>query len=129
MPDSKNQFNVLIVDDSPTMRQMITFAIKRVKGLSLTEAHDGVDAFKKLGEQQFDLIITDIIMPVMDGLKLIGLVRSRPELKEIPIIVISTRGAEEDLNRARALGANSYILKPIQAHNVMNEVKKTLDIS
>ena len=119
---------VLIVEDSPTMRQMISFAVKRIKDVEVTEAQDGVDGYQKLTRERFDLVMTDVIMPVMDGLKLIGLIRSRPEMKDIPIIVITTRGAEEDRQKAMALGATTYVLKPIQSHKVLAEVKRLLGI-
>lgn len=122
------QYNVLIVEDSPTMRQMISFAIKRIKGMEITEAVDGVDGYRKLTSQKFDLVITDIIMPVMDGLKLIGLIRSQESLRALPIIVVTTRGAEDDREKAMVLGATSYILKPIQSFNVISEVKRLLGI-
>lgn len=121
-------YRVLIVEDSPTMRQMISFALKRIRGLEIVEAGDGVDGYKRLTTEKFDLMLTDVIMPVMDGLKLISLVRSREETRHLPIIVITTRGAEEDRAKAMALGATSYILKPIQSFNVYTEVRKLLGI-
>ena len=110
------------------MRQMIVFAIKRIRGLEIVQAADGVEGYKQLSQGSYDLIITDIIMPVMDGLKLISLIRSNDAYKDIPIIVISTRGGKEDREKALALGANSYIMKPIQSYNVYTEVKRLLEI-
>ena len=104
---------VLIVDDSPTMRQLLAFALKRLPGVVIAEAANGVDGLKKITGERFDLIFTDINMPVMDGLKLVSLVRKDAALNNIPIVVISTEGAEEDRNRAFALGANDYITKPV----------------
>jgi len=89
--------NFLVVEDSPTMRQLISFSLKRFKNAKIIEAVDGVDALKKLsGPEKIDLILTDINMPVMDGLKLVSLVRQNAQLKNIPIIIITTEGAEED---------------------------------
>ena len=106
--------NFLVVEDSPTMRQLISFSLKRFKNAKIIEAVDGVDALKKLsGPDRIDLILTDINMPVMDGLKLVSLVRQNAQLKNIPIIIITTEGAEEDRERGLALGANAYISKPI----------------
>ena len=62
-----SEYNVLIIEDSPTMRQLIAFALKRIKGVRIVEANDGVDGLKKLSAARFDLIFTDINMPVMDG--------------------------------------------------------------
>ena len=103
----------LVVEDSPTMRQLIVFALSRIRGLTVIEADDGVDALKKLAGGHFDIILTDINMPVMDGLKLVKRVRGDEGLKQIPIVIITTEGAEEDRQRALALGANAYITRPI----------------
>jgi two-component system chemotaxis response regulator CheY len=119
----------LVVEDSPTMRQLIVFALNRIRGLQVVEADDGVDALRKLGGGKLDIILTDINMPIMDGLKLVKRVRSDEALKGIPIIIITTEGADEDRQRALALGANSYITKPIQAPQVIAKVKELLKIT
>jgi two-component system chemotaxis response regulator CheY len=108
------------------MRQLLAFALKRLPGVSITEAANGVDGLKKITGERFDLIFTDINMPVMDGLKLVGLVRKDPALANIPIVVISTEGAEEDRNRAFALGANDYITKPVQSPQVQEVARRLL---
>ncbi|MDT8318194.1 MAG: response regulator [bacterium] len=121
------KYNILVVDDSPTMRQLIVFALKRLRDVSITEANDGVDGLKKISSAKFDLVLTDINMPVMDGLKLVSLIRGDATHKEVPIIVITTEGGQEDKDRAMALGATSYITKPIQANSVLTVVKGLLD--
>src|SRR6188474_968056 len=118
----------LVVEDSPTMRQLIVFALSRVRNLKVTEADDGVDALKKLSGQKFDILITDINMPMMDGLKLVSMVRRDEVHKDIPIVIITTEGAQEDRQRALSLGANAYITKPIQAPQVIATVKELLKI-
>lgn len=124
-----SKYKVLVVDDSPTMRQLIVFALKRLREVSVTEANDGVDGLKKISGDKFDLVLTDINMPVMDGLKLVSLIRSDATHKDVPIVVITTEGGQEDKNRAMALGANSYITKPIQANHVLTVVKDLLAIT
>jgi two-component system, chemotaxis family, chemotaxis protein CheY len=119
---------ILIVEDSPTMRQLIGFALKRLPGSVITEAADGVDGLKKVNANRFDLIITDINMPVMDGLKLISLVRRDVNYRNIPIMIITTEGGAEDRERALALGADAYITKPIQASQVLDTAKSLLGI-
>jgi two-component system, chemotaxis family, chemotaxis protein CheY len=121
-------FNILIVEDSPTMRQLISFALKRIRGVRIVEACDGVDGLKKISSEKFDMIFTDINMPVMDGLKLISLVREDASHKGIPIVVITTEGAQEDRQRALALGANDYITKPIQPNRILEVAKQLLKI-
>jgi len=123
------QLHALVVEDSPTMRQLIVFALSRIKVLKVVEADDGVDALKKLSQQHFDILITDINMPMMDGLKLVSMVRKDEVHKEIPIIIITTEGAQEDRQRALSLGANAYITKPIQAPQVISKVKDLLKLA
>ena len=119
----------LVVEDSPTMRQLITFSLKRFKNAKIIEAADGVDALKKLHNAKVDLVLTDINMPVMDGLKLVGMIRQREEFKNIPIVIITTEGAEEDRERGMALGANAYIAKPIQSSQLIRTVSDLLETS
>ncbi len=124
-----SEYNVLIVEDSPTMRQLISFALKRLRGIRIVEANDGVDGLKKLSAERFDLIFTDINMPIMDGLKLVSLVRNDANYKTTPIVVITTEGAQEDRERALALGANDYITKPIQPNRILDVAKTLLRIA
>jgi two-component system chemotaxis response regulator CheY len=121
-------YKVLVVEDSPTMRQLIVFALKRIRGFQISEANDGVDGLKKLSAEKYDLIVTDINMPIMDGLKLVSMVRNDPNYKETPIIIITTEGATEDRERALALGANEYITKPIQTTQILETVKKLMNV-
>lgn len=118
----------LVVDDSPTMRQLISFSLKRFKGCKIVEAVDGVDALKKLQDTKVDMILADINMPVMDGLKLVSLVRQNPKIKSVPIVIITTEGAEEDRQRGLALGANAYIAKPIQSAHLLKVISDLFDL-
>ncbi len=117
----------LVVEDSPTMRQLISFSLKRFKGCRIIEAVDGVDALKKLQMEEVDVILTDINMPVMDGLKLVTLVRQNPKLRDLPIIIITTEGAQEDRDRGLALGADAYISKPIQSSSLLKVITEVLE--
>ena len=124
-------YKVLIIEDSPTMRQLLVFTLKRVRELEIEQAADGVEGFKKLAAGKFDLILTDINMPVMDGLKFVGLLRNDAanENKGIPIIIITTEGGEAERDKGLALGANSYITKPINAVSLISAVRKYLNIA
>ena len=122
------EYSCLIVEDSPMMRQLLVFALARVKNLRVTEADDGVDGLRKLASTKYDVIQTDINMPIMDGLKLVKRVRTDPVHKDTPIIIITTEGSQEDRQRALQLGANAYITKPIQAPQVIAKVKELLKI-
>lgn len=110
------------------MRQLIAFTLRRLPHVTLVEATDGVDALKKLGGEKFDLIFTDINMPIMDGLKLVSLVRNDQALRHIPIVIITTEGAAEDRQRGLALGANDYLTKPIQAGRILAVARELLGI-
>lgn len=117
---------ILIVEDSPTMRQLLVFALKRMKDVEIVEAQDGMDGLRKVTSDHFDLAFVDINMPVMDGLKLISLIRGEQNLTAMPICVITTEGAKEDRERAIGLGANEYLTKPIQANKVLAVAKALL---
>ncbi|MAG32187.1 MAG: two-component system response regulator [Deltaproteobacteria bacterium] len=117
---------ILIVEDSSTMRQLLVFALKRMKGIEVVEAQDGMDGLRRVTSDHFDLALIDVNMPKMDGLKLISLIRGEPGLASMPICVITTEGAREDRERAIGLGANEYLTKPIQANKVLAVVQSLL---
>ena len=119
---------ILIVEDSPTMRQLLAFALKRLKDVEIVEAQDGMDGLRKVTSDHFDLALIDINMPVMDGLKLVSLIRGEDSIANMPIVVVTTEGASEDRERALALGANEYLTKPIQANKVLSVAKSLLKV-
>ena len=119
------QRHVLVVDDSPSMRRQLLHALGRIEGLTGSEAGDGAEAWRKLAGAHFDLLLTDVNMPILDGLKLVALVRQQGAHRQIPIVVITTEGAEADRRRAMGLGATSYLVKPVQAQQVV-EVARSL---
>jgi two-component system chemotaxis response regulator CheY len=120
--------SALIVDDSPAMRKQLGYALQRVQGMTCVEATDGADAWRKLTAGAFDVVLTDINMPIMDGLKLVGLVRAGGAHQGTPVVVITTEGAEADRRRAMSLGANAYLVKPVQAQQVVETVRALLRI-
>ena len=120
----------LIVDDSQAMRRSISYALQRLDDLVCLEASDGAEGMKRLASEHFDIILTDINMPVMDGLKLIAHVRAEESPhKDTPLVVITTESAPEDRRRALALGANAYLVKPLRANTVLDTVKQLLKIA
>jgi two-component system chemotaxis response regulator CheY len=122
------EHRILIVEDSPTMRKLLVFALKRLKGVHIVEAADGMDGLRKVTSDHFDLAFVDINMPVMDGLKLISLIREEQSLEQMAICVITTEGASEDRQRALGLGANEYLTKPIQANRVLSVARSLLKV-
>jgi two-component system, chemotaxis family, chemotaxis protein CheY len=114
--------SVLVADDSQTMRMLIFFhLIKILPGIRLVEAVNGADALEKLRSTDVDLVVTDMNMPEMDGAGLISAIRE--ELKrDMPIVVITTKGEQRDRDRGIELGANGYITKPID----ISQFRKTI---
>lgn len=129
MSDPAPQLTALVVDDSSAMRKQLGWALQRVFGMSPVEATDGADAWHKLAAGCYDIVITDINMPLMDGLKLISLMRESGAHRFVPIIVITTEGAEADRNRAMALGASKYLVKPVQSQQVVDAVRELLQLA
>ena len=120
---------LLVVEDSPLVRQLIAFTLRRLRDCRVVEAVDGVDALKKMASEKIDLVITDINMPMMDGLKLVSHLRGSPRTKSVPIVIVTTEGAEEDRKRGLALGANAYIPKPVQPSELLKTVMSLLEPS
>lgn len=121
---------ILVVEDSPTMSQLLTFILKKLKDVDVVAVNDGVNGLKKISEGKYDLILTDINMPLMDGLKFISLVRgdkANPN-RDVPIVIITTEGEEEVRSEGMALGANSYITKPVKAGEVVDTVSGLLKV-
>lgn len=123
-----NDYTALVVEDSPTMRQLLVSALGQMGELTILEAEDGVDGLKQMREHQIDILITDINMPMMDGLKLVGMVRKDPKHRDIPIIIVTTEGAREDRDRGLSLGADAYLVKPVKPSEVVATVGDLLGL-
>ncbi len=118
--------NVLIVEDSKAIRSMIRVSLEETGGFFVVEAGNGFEALKTLPTRPFDLIITDINMPDINGLELIGFVKSNPAYKDIPLIIVSTEKSDEDKKRGMALGASGYVVKPFTKDELMVMVQRVL---
>ncbi len=118
--------NVLVVEDSKAIRSMIRVALEEAGGFFAIEAGNGFEALKTLPTRHFDLIITDINMPDINGLELIGYVKSNPTYRDIPLIIVSTEKAEEDKKRGMALGAVGYVVKPFKKEELVAVVSQAL---
>lgn len=103
---------ILIVEDSVTMRLFVRMFLRNLQDVSIIEAIDVLDGLEKINKESFDLIITDINMPRINGLELIKKVREVMGSK-VPIIILTTRGEEVDIERGLLLGADNYVTKPI----------------
>ncbi len=119
--------NVLIVEDSKAIRSMIRVSLEETGGFFAVEAGNGFEALKALPTRRFDLIITDINMPDINGLELIGFVKSNPSYRGIPLIIVSTEKSDEDKKRGMALGAAGYVVKPFTKEELMTAAKSALE--
>jgi len=117
---------ILFADDSSIMRLFARMSTRQIKDIILTEAMDGLDAVEKIREEMFDLIITDINMPNMDGLQLIRQIRTMG--LSVPIIILTTLGEEQDVARGMDLGANDYVTKPISACKLSNIIANFMNV-
>ena len=124
-PPALANVTALVVDDSAAMRTQLLSALTPL-GVTSVEAHDGADAWRKLASGPVDIIITDINMPVMDGLKLIALVRAGGPHQQTPVVVVSAEQGDGDRDRAFRLGANDYLAKPVHAQQVVDVITELL---
>ncbi len=104
--------NILIVDDSPTMRRMVTASLRALPGSSFGEAASGLEAIERVALATVDLIILDLNMPDMHGLEVLDFLRRHEAYRGIPVIVLTTRGDEASRANALAAGASLYMTKP-----------------
>jgi two-component system chemotaxis response regulator CheY len=116
---------ILAVDDSPSMRQMVTYTLKRA-GFEVYEAEDGVDALEVAKKTDVDLVLTDINMPKMDGIELIKSLRAIPDYSKKPILTLTTEGAAETKSKGRAAGATGWIVKPFDPEILVATINKVL---
>ena len=102
----------LVVDDSPTMRRIVSNALREIGYEELVEAGDGAEAMEKLNDAPVDFVVTDWNMPIMNGLELTQSIRQHPQWGQLPILMITTRGMKEDVMAAMQARVNNYIVKP-----------------
>ena len=122
-----NGRKVLFVEDSLTMRRIIANSLKQVGFESIIEAENGADAMEKLAGQAIDLVVTDWNMPEMNGAELVQVLRSLPQYQEVPIVMVTTRGMQEDVITAMKLGVNGYIIKPFTPEVLGEKIKSVLN--
>ena len=116
---------ILVVDDSPSMREMIAFTLKRA-GYTIVQSGDGQEALAKLSGERVALIITDLNMPVMDGMTFIKEARVNPQLKFTPILMLTTESQEEKKQEGKAAGATGWIVKPFDPQQLLSTIAKVL---
>ncbi len=117
---------VMVVEDSSTMRSLIVDTIEDLTGYEAVEVKNGIEALKTLPTQKFDLIITDINMPNINGLEVVSFVKGHPEYKSIPMIIVSTEQGEKEIQKGLALGASEYLTKPFLPENLKKVIQKVM---
>jgi two-component system chemotaxis response regulator CheY len=116
---------VLVVDDSPSMRQMVAFTLKEA-GFTVLEGGNGEEGLARLGDQAVAMIITDLNMPVMDGLAFIRRARQLPAHRFTPILMLTTESQVEKKQEGKAAGATGWIVKPFDPGQLLQVVAKVL---
>ena len=117
---------VLIVDDSQTLRQTV-FELLTQQGIKVIEANDGLEAQKKLQDIVPDLVITDLIMPQMNGYELCRWIKNNPSTEKVPVLICSTKSEEFDRYWGMKQGADAYLTKPFQPAELLKTIKVLLN--
>lgn len=122
---SENKITVLLVDDSVSMREMVSFTL-RSAGYEVTEAEDGVEALERAKEDNFNLVVTDVNMPNMDGITLISELRKLDEYKFVPILTLTTEEGDSKKKEGKEAGATGWIVKPFDPDNLLSTIRRVL---
>lgn len=118
---------ILVVDDSRVMREMIVACLRAREGLSFTHAASGLEAIEKLSLKAFDLLVLDLNMPDIGGVEVVEFVRGQDKLKKLPILIVTTRGDEASRSRVLAAGASRFMTKPFTPEAILAEVDELLE--
>jgi two-component system chemotaxis response regulator CheY len=117
---------VLVVDDSKVMREMIVACLRGHGGLAFTHASSGLEAIERLSLKPFDLLILDLNMPDIGGLEVLEFIRGQDKLRALPILVVTTRGDDSSRQKALAAGATRFMTKPFTPEGILGEVRALL---
>ncbi len=117
----------LVVEDSPVTRQFIVSSLANLPIVPV-EAANGFEALKMLPQKTFDIILTDINMPDINGLELLSFLKNHPNYCEIPVVIISTEKTDQDRKRGLALGADDYVTKPFRPEDLQSIIRRLLKI-
>jgi two-component system chemotaxis response regulator CheY len=122
--------HILIVEDSATMRSLLASTLEDMDTpVKVTEACSGFEALRLLPRDNYDLIVTDINMPDINGLELVSFVKSNAKYRSIPLIIVSTEGSERDRDKGLGLGADAYIVKPFEPQDLRDVARDLLSNS
>lgn len=116
---------ILVVDDSASIRNMVSFTLKQQK-YETVEACDGKDGLEKAKSGRFDLVITDVNMPIMDGIELCSELRQLPAFKFTPVLMLTTESSVEMKQRGKAAGATGWLVKPFNPEKLLSTIKRVI---
>lgn len=119
---------ILVVDDEPAVRHLLKRWIHRAFSIDIAEAENGLQALDALGEGKFDLVITDLNMPVLDGIEMLSLIRADPSHAHLEVVVATVVGAEAKVRAAVSMGVSDYLLKPLRYELVITRLKAVIDL-
>ncbi len=122
LPDPN--IRILVVDDMATMRRIIKGLLNQLGYKNIEEAEDGKVALQKLKNEKFDFVVTDWNMPNMTGLELVQEIRKDPELKHLPVLMVTAEAKKENVLMAIKAGVNNYIVKPFTAEVLKEKMEK-----
>lgn len=117
--------NILAVDDSASMRQMVSFTLKGA-GYQVQEASDGVEALQHAKGQKFDLVLSDVNMPNMNGIELVKELRQLADYKFVPVLMLTTESAGDIKMQGKQAGATGWIVKPFNPDQLLSTIKRVL---
>ena len=121
---------ILIVEDSPTMRALLVSALEDLEGSpKISEVESGFEALRQLPRESYDLILTDINMPDINGLELVSFVKTNDAYRSIPLIIVSTEGSDRDRDKGMNLGADAYVVKPFDPEDLRQLARDLLSRS
>lgn len=118
------KMKILVVDDFSTMRRIVKNILKQLGYDNIEEAEDGAQAYAKLKNTKFDFVVSDWNMPNMDGLELLTKVRSDPDLKDTPVLMVTAEAEKEMVITALKAGVSNYIVKPFTAEVMKEKMEK-----
>ncbi len=124
MPLPPSDIRILVVDDMSTMRRIIRTILNQLGYTNIDEAENGKQALAKLKSEKFDFVITDWNMPEMDGLTLVKEIRNDPELKHLPVLMVTAEAKKENVLEALKAGVNNYIVKPFTPEVLKEKMEK-----
>ena len=122
-------YKVLIVEDSETSRNYLAATVTSFDGVEVVATDRGFEALKLLPLHRFDLIITDIQMPDINGLELINFVKRNPNYRNTPLFIVTAEGREQDRARGLALGASEYLVKPVKVEDLVGLLRRYLQLA